>query len=61
FALGINSAMTYINATPRFYRSPKRGSAVALGMSNQKGHRRGLISLETLTTVKHIVQGNGIV
>ena len=61
FALGVNSAMTYINATPRFYRSPKRGSAVALGMSNQKGHRRGLISLETLTTVKHIVQGNGIV
>jgi glutamate-5-semialdehyde dehydrogenase len=61
FALGINSAMTYINATPRFYRNPKRGSAVALGMSNQKGHRRGLISLETLTTVKHIVQGNGIV
>jgi glutamate-5-semialdehyde dehydrogenase len=61
FAQGINSAMTYINATPRFYRSPKRGSAVALGMSNQKGHRRGLISLETLTTVKHIVQGNGIV
>jgi glutamate-5-semialdehyde dehydrogenase len=61
FALGVNSAMTYINATPRFSRSPKRGSAVALGMSNQKGHRRGLISLETLTTVKHIVQGNGIV
>jgi len=61
FALGVNSAMTYINATPRFDRNPKRGSAVALGMSNQKGHRRGLISLETLTTVKHIVQGNGIV
>jgi glutamate-5-semialdehyde dehydrogenase len=61
FALGVNSAMTYINATPRFYRNPKRGSAIALGMSNQKGHRRGLISLETLTTVKHIVQGNGVV
>ncbi|NJO40144.1 MAG: glutamate-5-semialdehyde dehydrogenase [Cyanobacteria bacterium CRU_2_1] len=61
FALGINSAMTYINASPRFYRNPKRGSSIALGMSNQKGHRRGLISLETLTTIKHIVQGNGIV
>ncbi|HEY9700597.1 MAG TPA: glutamate-5-semialdehyde dehydrogenase [Trichocoleus sp.] len=60
FALGINSAITYINASPRFYRIPKRGSPIALGMSNQKGHRRGLISLETLTTVKHIVQGNGI-
>jgi glutamate-5-semialdehyde dehydrogenase len=60
FALGVNSAVTYINASPRFYRNPKRGSSIALGMSNQKGHRRGLISLETLTTLRHIVQGNGI-
>ena len=59
FALGVNSASTYINASPRFSRNPSRGDAVFLGMSNQRGHRRGLISLETLTTVKHIVQGNG--
>ncbi len=59
FALGVNSASTYINTSPRFYRNPKRGDAIFLGMSNQKGHRRGLIGLETLTTVKHIVQGVG--
>lgn len=59
FALGVNSASTYINASPRFSRNPSRGDSVFLGMSNQKGHRRGLISLESLTTVKHIVQGNG--
>ncbi len=59
FAQEINSAMSYINASPRFYRSPKAGSPIALGISNQKGHRRGLISLETLTTVKYIVQGSG--
>jgi glutamate-5-semialdehyde dehydrogenase len=59
FALGVNSASTYINASPRFYRKPKRGDAIFLGMSNQKGHRRGLIGLETLTTAKHIVQGIG--
>lgn len=59
FALGVNSASTYINASPRFSRNPSRGDSVFLGMSNQRGHRRGLISLETLTTVKHIVQGNG--
>lgn len=59
FALGVNSASTYINASPRFSRTPSRGDAVFLGMSNQKGHRRGLINLESLTTVKHIVQGNG--
>jgi glutamate-5-semialdehyde dehydrogenase len=60
FALGINSAMTYINASPRFKRNPKPGNPIALGVSNQKGHRRGLISLETLTTVKYVVQGNGL-
>ncbi len=59
FALGVNSASTYINSSPRFSRIPSRGDSVFLGMSNQKGHRRGLISLESLTTVKHIVQGNG--
>ena len=59
FAIGVNSASTYINASPRFYRNPKRGDAIFLGMSNQKGHRRGLIGLETLTTTRHIVQGMG--
>ncbi|MFQ4146350.1 glutamate-5-semialdehyde dehydrogenase [Chlorogloeopsis sp. ULAP02] len=59
FALGVNSASSYINASPRFTRNPARGDGVFLGMSNQRGHRRGLISLESLTTVKHIVQGNG--
>lgn len=59
FALGVNSATTHINASPRFSRNPKRGDSIFLGMSNQKGQRRGLISLETLTTVKHIVQGAG--
>ncbi|AFZ12728.1 glutamate-5-semialdehyde dehydrogenase [Crinalium epipsammum PCC 9333] len=59
FALGVDSSTIYINSSPRFERNPQRGDAVFLGMSNQKGHRRGLISLETLTTVKQIVQGNG--
>lgn len=59
FALGVNSASSYINASPRFSRKPSRGDSIFLGMSNQRGHRRGLISLESLTTVKHIVQGNG--
>jgi glutamate-5-semialdehyde dehydrogenase len=59
FALGVNSASTYINTSSRFSRNPSRGDSVFLGMSNQKGHRRGFISLETLTTTKHIIQGNG--
>lgn len=59
FALGINSASTYINASPRFSRNPKRGDSIFLGMSNQKGQRRGPISLQSLTTMKHIIQGTG--
>lgn len=59
FAVGVNSASTYINASPRFYRYPKQGDAIYLGMSNQKGHRRGLIGLESLSTLKHIIQGTG--
>jgi glutamate-5-semialdehyde dehydrogenase len=59
FALNINSAMTYINASPQFSRHQNRGDAIFLGMSNQKGYRRGLIGIEALTTVQHIVQGNG--
>lgn len=59
FALGVDSASVYTNSSPRFSRNPKRGDAVFLGMSNQKGYRRGMISLETLTTLKQVVQGNG--
>ncbi|HBW88585.1 MAG TPA: gamma-glutamyl-phosphate reductase, partial [Cyanobacteria bacterium UBA11149] len=58
FALGVDSASVYINSSPQFSRNPKRGDAVFLGMSNQKGYRRGMISLETLTTLKQVVQGN---
>ncbi len=58
FALGIDSASLYINSSPRFCRNPKRGDAIFLGMSNQKGLRRGAIGLETFTTLKQIVQGN---
>lgn len=59
FALGIDSASVHINSSPRFSRNPKRADAVFLGMCNQKGYRRGMISLEALTTLKQVIQGNG--
>jgi glutamate-5-semialdehyde dehydrogenase len=59
FAMESDSALVYINSSPRFSRNPKQGESVFLGVSNQKGHRRGLISLETFTTLKQVVQGNG--
>ena len=59
FAMEIDSALVYINASPRFSRNPQQGDSIFLGISNQKGYRRGLISLETFTTLKQVVQGNG--
>jgi len=59
FSLKVDSASIYLNSSPRFSRNPERGDSVFLGMSNQKGYRRGMITLETLTTLKQVVQGNG--
>jgi glutamate-5-semialdehyde dehydrogenase len=57
FATEIDSALIYINSSSRFSRNPPQGESVFLGVSNQKGYRRGLISLDTLTTIKQVVQG----
>jgi glutamate-5-semialdehyde dehydrogenase len=57
FARDCDSALVYINSSPRFARNPKQGESVFLGISNRKGQRRGLISLETFTTLKQVVQG----
>ena len=57
FAQNIDSALIYINTSPRFCRNPNCGEGVFLGMSNQKESRQGLIGLETFTAVKQIVQG----
>lgn len=57
FSQNIDSALVYINASPRFARIPEGGGNIFLGVSNQKGYRQGLISVETFTTIKQIVQG----
>jgi glutamate-5-semialdehyde dehydrogenase len=58
FAMEVDSSLVYINTSPRFYRYLQGSESVFLGISNQKGHRRGFISMETFTTVKQIIQGN---
>ncbi|MBV5262055.1 glutamate-5-semialdehyde dehydrogenase [Synechococcus moorigangaii CMS01] len=58
FAMGIDSALVYINTSPRFSRHPQGSDSVFLGVSNQKGNRRGLIGLESFTTIKQVVQGD---
>ena len=57
FIQGIDSALVYVNTSPKFSRNREGAEDIFLGMSNQKGYRQGLISVETFTTVKQIVQG----
>lgn len=57
FVQDVDSALVYINTSPRFSRNPEGGENIFLGMSNQKGYRQGLISVETFTTIKQVVQG----
>ena len=57
FVREIDSALVYVNTSPKFSRNPEGGEDVFLGMSNQKGYRQGLIGVETFTTIKQIVQG----
>ena len=59
FSMGLDSALVYINSSPRFFRNPLQGESIFLGMSNQKGYHRGLIGLESFMTMKQIVQGDG--
>lgn len=56
FAQNINSAFTYINCSPRFDRVSQNEEAVYLGIANQKDGRRGLITLESLTTIKQVIE-----
>lgn len=59
FALEVDSALTFINMSPRYTRySGTLNNNVSLGISNQKGYRRGYIGLESLMTTKCIVQGD---
>ncbi len=61
FSMGIDSALVFINSSPRFSRQPQGSNSVFLGMSNQKGNRRGLIGLDSFTTFKQVVQGDGAI
>jgi glutamate-5-semialdehyde dehydrogenase len=58
FVLGVNSACTFINKSPRFSRYQSRTNAIFLGMSNQKSCERGFIGLEQFTMKKYIIEGN---
>ena len=59
FALLVDSAAVYINASTRFTDGGEFGKGCEIGISTQKLHARGPMGLEELTSYKYIVKGRG--
>ena len=59
FALGVDSACVYVNASTRFTDGGEFGMGAEIGNSTQKLHARGPIGLRELCTFKYLVEGTG--
>ena len=59
FALFVDSAAVYINASTRFTDGGEFGKGCEIGISTQKLHARGPMGLEELCSYKYIVKGRG--
>lgn len=59
FIKEIDSAAVYWNASTRFTDGNQFGLGAEIGISTQKLHARGPMSVQHLTTTKYVVLGNG--
>ena len=59
FALSVDSAAVYINASTRFTDGGEFGLGCEMGISTQKLHARGPMGLQELNTYKYVVTGDG--
>ncbi len=59
FLQNVDAAAVYVNASTRFTDGFQFGFGAEIGISTQKLHARGPMGLKELTTVKHIIYGQG--
>jgi glutamate-5-semialdehyde dehydrogenase len=59
FAMAVDAAVVYTNASTRFTDGFEFGMGAEIGNSTQKLHARGPIGLRELTTYKYVVHGDG--
>ena len=59
FLKEVNSACVYVNASTRFTDGGQFGLGAEVGISTQKLHARGPMSLREMTSSKYIIYGNG--
>jgi glutamate-5-semialdehyde dehydrogenase len=59
FLQEVDAAAVYWNASTRFTDGNQFGLGTEIGISTQKLHARGPMSIQHLTTTKHVIIGNG--